>query len=349
MPRAGDIPVQLIGIASLWPTTVLYGVNVVMFMICFTSLVRKQRRREKKAPWFLLGATSLQFLLCTAHIICVFGAAANAFSTVLPSESSAKLVQVWISSLGKWTTTQQLMYAINNLVGDLILIWRLYVLYNNSWLICVVPICLALAQIGCNLYSIGMTFAHPAVIVASLTTGRRNAFAQVVVAGFALMAATQVLVTVLLAARIYFVTRHLDKPSRGYSSVLWLLVESGSAMAIVDILWIAVWKQGYSGMAQMILAILGQLSALVPFAIITRVSLRLAFDGQTQGSAYMESGNFSTTKPGVQSSGTLQFRARTPSHDRSTTTMERSELETETEVESGTSPRRPMYKEKEGV
>ncbi|KAF7313000.1 hypothetical protein MKEN_00984900 [Mycena kentingensis (nom. inval.)] len=310
-----DIPTSLIGIASLWPATVLYGVNIVMFIICMVILLKKRGRGEK-APWFLLSAISLQFLLCTAHIICVLGAAVNGFKTVLPTEPSIKLIQTWISPLGKWTASQQLMQALNNFVGDSILIWRLYVLYGNSWLICILPICLACAQLGCNLYSIITTFVNPAFIVLSLKT-KNNSFADVVVAGFSLMAATQVLVTVLLAVKIWMAARDLRKVSRGggrglatYSSLLWMLVESGSAMAVVDMIWLAVWKQSLGGLAQMILAILGQLCALVPFSIIARVGLRLAFDGQTQ--AYGSgSGGYPGSKNNGSQSATLEFRART--------------------------------------
>jgi hypothetical protein len=92
-------------------------------------------------------------------------------------------------------------------------------------------------------------------------------------------------------------------------------------------IWLGVWKQGLGGLSQTVLAILGQLcvsfppfysikssvidhiarhiQALVPFSIVARVGLRLAFNGQSNYSGF---GSKSERNPG--SSATLEFRAR---------------------------------------
>jgi hypothetical protein len=79
-----------------------------------------------------------------------------------------------------------------------------------------------------------MTFFHPEIILREQTALRmkqQNALVQVVTAGFALTAATQILVTTLLAAKIYaamLTLRQLsNKPTSRYSAIMWTLVESG--------------------------------------------------------------------------------------------------------------------------
>ncbi|KAJ7438341.1 hypothetical protein FB451DRAFT_166474 [Mycena latifolia] len=282
---AGDIPVPLVGIVSLWVPTVLYGINIVMFIICVTILLKK-RTRGDRVPWYLLGGICLQFLLCTAHVAAAFGAGIHAFNTV--TTTPADLVDSWTTPLGTYTALQQVLYAINNFIGDLILIWRLYVVYGNNWYITILPLLLALASEACTLYSSLSTFIDPEMILLRELAGRNhpNALTNLVTAGFSMTAATQLLVTTLLAVRIYTATlsiRQLSKkPESVYTGVMWMLVESGAALAAAEIVFLGVWRNSLSGVSQLTLAVLGQLCALIPLSIVTRVGLRLAFNGTTQ-------------------------------------------------------------------
>lgn len=86
----------------------------------------------------------------------------------------------------------------------------------------------------CNLYTTCTTFVDPAMIIAALTGARKTNFDQIVIAGFSLMAATQVFVTTLLAVKIYYASVSLRQLSRvstknlsTYSDLMWMLVESG--------------------------------------------------------------------------------------------------------------------------
>ncbi|KAJ7706344.1 hypothetical protein B0H17DRAFT_1036834 [Mycena rosella] len=276
---AADLPPALVGIVSLWAATFLYGINVVMFIICVAILI-KRRTRGDRVPWFLLGGICLQFLLCTAHNGVILGAGVHAFKTT--TTTSEALIESWISILGPYTETQQVLYAFNNFFGDLILIWRLYVVYGNNWYITIVPLLLALASEGCTQYAGLITFIDPAVVLREQANGE-DVVSKVVTAGFAMTAATQLLVTLLLAVRIYTASRSIRQLSgnrkTNYSGVMWMLVESGAAMAAADIVFLAVWRTGLEGISQVVLAILGQLCAMIPLSIVTRVGLRLAFDG----------------------------------------------------------------------
>jgi len=289
-----DIHTSLIGIVSLWAASVLYGINIVMFIICIVIL---GKRKGSSVPLFLLVAICLQFLLSTAHIGAALGAGVHAFKTV-STGTAAKLISTWISVLGTYTELQQIFYAISNYIGDLILIWRLYVVYGNNWYITILPLLLATASEACTLYGALTTITDPAKIIQATTT-RKSPLAQVVTAGFAMTAATQIFVTTLLAAKIYSATRSFGQfsQSRGtpkrnsaYSGILWMLVESGATMAAVEIIFLGVWRKGLSGLSQFTLAVLGQLCAIVPLSIVARVGLRLAFEGTTQGSVAQVSG-----------------------------------------------------------
>ncbi|KAJ6562397.1 hypothetical protein B0H19DRAFT_1259972 [Mycena capillaripes] len=307
---AGDLSTALIGIVSLWSATVLYGINIVVFIICVAILVKKRTAPGESIPWYLPSAICFQFVISTAHIAVALGAGVHAFNTV--KTTSKALIQTWISPLGTFTNLQQLFYAINNFVGDLILIWQLYVVYGSNWYITILPLLLASASVACTQYAIITTFLDPALILRSTQGGRNNGFSQVVTAGFALTGATQILVTILLALKIYTATRSLRQLSRGskkhistYSDLMWMLVESGAALSVTEIVFLAVWRTGFGGLSQLSLAILGQLCGLIPLSIVARVGLRLSFNGGPQ-----DSGLVTASSGRGGSSATLQFRAR---------------------------------------
>ncbi|KAJ7662012.1 hypothetical protein DFH06DRAFT_363763 [Mycena polygramma] len=296
----GDLPIPLVGIVSLWATTFIYGLNVVMFIICFAILVK--RSKGQSTPWYLLAGICTQFVLATAHAILAFSAGIHAFNTV--TSTPALLIATWVSPLGTYTAIQQIIYAINNFFGDLILIWRVYVVYGNNWYITIFPMLLALGAEACNLYGSVETFANPSIILRTSADHRAaTALTNVVTAGFSMTAATQVLVTTLLAVKIYTATLaigKLNKSSQRYTGVMWMLVESGAAMATMEIIFLAVWRNSFSGIAQLSLGILGQLcvrlsgflaacflmllstlQVLVPLSIIARVGFRRNFNSTT--------------------------------------------------------------------
>ncbi|KAK7036080.1 hypothetical protein R3P38DRAFT_2616730 [Favolaschia claudopus] len=312
---SGDLATQLIGIVSLWAATVLYGINLVMFIICAIILLKRRTAPGENIAWYLLGGICLQFCLSTAHVGVALGAGVHAFKTMTPATSGLVLLKTWISPLGKFTNLQQLFYAINNFVGDSILIWRLFVVYGSNWYICILPALLACASAGCTLYAVITTFLNPALILRTTTSQRGNSFGQTVTAGFALTATTQILVTLLLAARIVSASRSFDiygggqkKQFAAYSSLLWMLVESGAAISFTEIIFLGVWRSGYGGLSQLLLAMLGQLCAIVPLSIVCRVGLRLAFEGNTSKWTLPASSGGNPSKG--SSSATLQFRAR---------------------------------------
>jgi len=222
-----------------------------------------------------------------------------------PDATVAELVQIWISPLGRFTNTQQMMETLNNFVADVILIWRLYVVWGKNWYIVVLPICMAAIELIVPSYVVITTFVNPALIIKSLTSGDRNdPFDRTVTAGFSFMAATPVVITTLLAARILYVGRTMRKHSPGpgtnLSPIMWMLVESGSAMSIMYIIWLIFWHGGFDGAAQTVLATLGQFGATVPFSIIARVHMHSSSNSRT---AF-------TKNAGAATTATVDFRSR---------------------------------------
>lgn len=75
--------------------------------------------------------------------------------------------------------------------------------------------------IGANLFSTTSTITEREKIL----TGGQHVLNDVVTAGWALGATTQILVTLLIAGRIYWLSRNL---SSRYTGIIWILVESGT-------------------------------------------------------------------------------------------------------------------------
>lgn len=253
-------------ISTLWAATFLYGINFLLFGI-FVRLAIKCFNSARPLPWILLSGIVLQFALSSVHISMVLAAGVRAF--LRTQTTAADLISNWLSIFDVFTETQQLVYGINNFVGDLILVWRLYVVYSGNLYAVILPLLLALAAGGCTIYSSAAIFVIAKEIQAS---GTRATLGQFVSAAFSLTASTQIIVTLLIASKIWGTP---DRFSGNTTNLVRIFVESAALMAIADIIYLAVWRSALSGISQLLLGILGQLCAIVPLGIAIRIGLGL--------------------------------------------------------------------------
>ena len=95
---------------------------------------------------------------------------------------------------------------------------------ENIWIDLIMGI---YAPYSCNFYGTGITFTAPQKLAAE---GRFATLTHVVSAGFSMTAATQLLVTTLIAWKIWWSSRGL---SRRYMGIVWMLVESGTLAYLI--------------------------------------------------------------------------------------------------------------------
>ncbi|PBK67873.1 hypothetical protein ARMSODRAFT_1020373 [Armillaria solidipes] len=245
---------DLAALVGLWCATVLYGVNLILYFCCVHVLIR----RRTSTSWVLLGGATVQFILSTVHIAAGLRSMIEGF--------------IWSNEVpgGSYHYWENMTRAC--LIGDTILIWRLYVLWNKKIFICLFPVSLVLAFGVCGYISI-YRLSHLSLSDVHTVNDILNWLQ----ATWSLSLATQILVTTLIATRIWWLSRHAlarpsGKQSNPYMTVIWTVVESGAIYAFTATLMLAFFTQR-SQVSTVMGDALGQISAIVPALIIVRAGL----------------------------------------------------------------------------
>ncbi|SJK99453.1 uncharacterized protein ARMOST_02754 [Armillaria ostoyae] len=275
---------DLAALVGLWCATVLYGVNLILYFCCVHVLTR----RRTSTTWVLLGGATVQFILSTVHIAAGLRSMVEGF--IWSNEVPGGSYHYWENMTRAVYILQEAATVTNCLIGDTILIWRLYVIWNKKIFICLFPVSLVLAFGVCGYISI-YRLSHLSLSDVHTVNDILNWLQ----ATWSLSLATQILVTTLIATRIWLLSRQAlarpsGKQSNPYMTVIWTVVESGAIYTFTATLMLAFFTQR-SQVSTVMGDALGQISAIVPALIIVRAGLGysqtgLSDRGGSSGSRY---------------------------------------------------------------
>jgi len=211
----------------------------------------------------MLLVATVQFLLATGHVVTLVVQLIRGFGG-----TSTRTLYL-LDQATPEHIAQEFLYITNSLIGDAILIWRLWIIWDrNFWLsVPFVVLCFATAVTG---YTALVNLLH-------LHATGTVFFPRVhnwLIATWCLSMATQFGATLMIGYRFWKSikwnsTRDGIRESR--LPVLWILVESGALYSVTTIFLL-----GFSvtNMGAIFAAALGQISALAPTLIIVRAGLR---------------------------------------------------------------------------
>ncbi|KAK0470344.1 uncharacterized protein EV420DRAFT_1634769 [Desarmillaria tabescens] len=261
---------DLAALAGLWCATVLYGVNLVLYFCCVHVLIR----RRTSTSWVLLGGATVQFIISTVHIAAGLRSMIEGFiwSNKVPGGS----YYYWEDMTRTVYILQEAATVTNCLIGDTILIWRLYVIWDKKILVCLFPVSVVLAFSVCGYISI-YHLSHLSLSDVQAELQTVDDILNWLQATWSLSLATQILVTTLIATRIWWVSKQAlarasGKRSNPYMTVIRTVIESGAIYALTAALMLAFFTQRSQASTVMADA-LGQISAMVPALIIVRAGL----------------------------------------------------------------------------
>ncbi|KAL0947404.1 hypothetical protein HGRIS_013517 [Hohenbuehelia grisea] len=215
----------------------LYGVYAVLVVVVMYLLIAHRTMPLIHKVMFWAGI--VMFVLTTIHLGLV-------------------LQQVTVPNTPiKNAQTQVSIATIQFMIGDSILIWRVWAVWNRNWWLTIVPICLMIA-------SAGVRFA----IVANFDLVLKFASdvaSEIIVANVGLC-------TFLIAGRIWYLQWQIGKviknsPSRKtYIGVLMLLIESGALYFLSQLLGVildVIHNDGVHTVLDMQIPIIGILPTLI--------------------------------------------------------------------------------------
>ncbi|KAK0226845.1 hypothetical protein EDD85DRAFT_164621 [Armillaria nabsnona] len=269
-----DLPIDYASLIGAWCSSMLYGINMVLYFSCVNLLVRRRW-------WVLLGSATLQFIISTIHIAAVLRSMIEGFiwlknptGAVFYWENQARLVNV----------LKEAATITNCLACDTITLWRLYVIWNKSVKVSVPPAIMVLAFGACGY----ITIYHLSTL--SLQPESLQTLYRWLQASYSLSLATQLSVTTMIVARIWQMSKRTGSwktgpTSKPYVDIIWMIVESGAISAMTSTLFLVFFNT--EAATSIILGdSLGQISAIAPALLLFRIGLDAEVNTDVHESSY---------------------------------------------------------------
>ncbi|KAI0090514.1 hypothetical protein BDY19DRAFT_935557 [Irpex rosettiformis] len=270
-------PLLTLQCAALFAEAVVYGIYILTFSVTIIFLLR--RRRSSKTHGLLAAVTIVMFLLSTACM-------ALLVSSVL------RHVQSGIIGVGLALRDpaypepylQIIIECLNCILGDSIIIWRAWVLWNRNKVVLAVPAVLLVAALACNIGLCIAAFMEPSGTV-TFSTPRVQHWAAGAL-GLTFIANIWGVVLVVLRFRTYQKQIAGSLPSNGSSStmspvtILLFLVETG-ILYCCTLLAVAITLIIRTPGLNVMLDLLAQFTGLYPTLIVFFVAVWKSHQGST--------------------------------------------------------------------
>ncbi|KIK46125.1 hypothetical protein CY34DRAFT_65020, partial [Suillus luteus UH-Slu-Lm8-n1] len=244
----------------------LYGVYCVLFITSIVILFKRDRVSHR----VILVANCLLFATSTAHFATVF----NHLYIALEHSPFSEFEDETPELMGA-----NLLSSVVNLLGDLLLVYRCWLVWGKNFYVIVLPLLTALGGFGCILpipslvLSINPTASVPPAETVPLTT-----------AGYALPLCTNIMVTGLIAGRIWYLSRIPIVDEYGKPAMLkiaagrrpmMLIIESGALYTVIQLIFVVL--VAIQNSAEALLSYAGtQIYGIASVLIIIRVGLGIS-------------------------------------------------------------------------
>ncbi|KAI1794458.1 hypothetical protein LXA43DRAFT_883760 [Ganoderma leucocontextum] len=253
---------------------ILWGSYTVLFIASVVVLLRrfKAPRRKLNVPIFF--ANCLLFASCTAHFALEF----NHFYTTLQATGVEGFADETLPLVGADT-----LISFCDLLGDLILLYRCWVIWGKNYWVVALPLATAAVGFGCI-----MGVAHLVLTMDPTAPVPPAALVPLGLAGYALPLATNFMATTLIAGRLYASAHSAEKrvgslmsgTMRAAQRAVEIIVESGALYLATQLVFVVLFALGHP--AQAILAVIAvQVYGIAPTLIVIRVALGMSSDHTT--------------------------------------------------------------------
>ncbi|KAI0292629.1 hypothetical protein B0F90DRAFT_1645372 [Multifurca ochricompacta] len=250
----------LIGFAC---EAVAYGAYCILFVLTAILLAKRKRTKENINVPITIASVFL-FLVCTAHFAIEF----NHYYTTLQVNGVDHFADETNPLLGA-----DLLISVADLIGDAILIYRCWLIWGKNYFVIIIPSLCAVAGFACLAET-----SHRLLGINPTAPIAPNSLVPLATAGYSLPLVTNVLVTLLIVSRIWYLSpmsnpnlRGIPPPSRTARHVIDIVVESGALYLVTQAIFVGLFAAKHP--AQAIIAVIAvQIYGIVPTLIILRVA-----------------------------------------------------------------------------
>ncbi|KAH9945099.1 uncharacterized protein BXZ73DRAFT_38000 [Epithele typhae] len=289
---------------------VAYGVHVASFVLCADAMwtsARTNRAMRTRSSIFMLFIFLL-FLSGTLNFACNTRIVQLQFidNRDFPGGPMAWLFAFY--SIGV-NTAGNAGYIIGNFLADALLLWRVYVVWNNIYIV-IFPFLVFLGSTAMSFLTLYQASRPDASLWTHLTV-------QFTLPYFSISIGLNVLLMLLLVGRLYYMSWNASRTlgrqhGSTYISIATMLVESAAPYAITGIIFIITYARN-SYVQNLVLPVLSQIMCISPEVIILRVATGRAVTSRPSATAASGPSGSSMT---MQS---MQFRS--PKASRGTETL----------------------------
>ncbi|KAG2125409.1 hypothetical protein DEU56DRAFT_825489 [Suillus clintonianus] len=250
-------------ITSAWLESIVYGISCMLFSVCMHVLFN----RGKRAHWVIPVSCFFHFSIATAHNICCLFRSLQAFTNPaiisVPNGSILYLLRPTTLAL-----TMAALYIMNTFALNLLLIWRLYVVWNHNRILAIIMLILEAGRIS------------TAVAAWAVVLRFRQVFSHTVFAlsktSFALDFVFTVSVTSGIAYRLWRAGKDVSHLTdhNAYKAVIYAFIECG-AIYTSSILVLSALSMSGSLAGVMAIDVNVQIATLTPLLLLVSVSRSL--------------------------------------------------------------------------
>ncbi|TFK38521.1 hypothetical protein BDQ12DRAFT_582127, partial [Crucibulum laeve] len=229
-----DFPITEAQLWGLFLESIAYGIYLVTVAYCAQALLRSSAgwKRLDEINWSMVIVAILLFCLASLDLMFGFYNNLKAFITFGNIKDGALNEFTDISS---WVNVMKsVTLVVQTMIGDGILVYRCWVVYNKSWLLTGFSFILWLGGVFCTIYIIYIeSTLHTKALVNS------SKLAPVITAFWSITISLNIITTALLVARIWKADRDnnaygIHSSSTGYThrpsalkNVMRSVIESG--------------------------------------------------------------------------------------------------------------------------
>jgi len=137
---------DVIGIVSVWFEAILYGFYCTLFLESVYIIIKKQKTKTTPAKVFFI-ATLVMFMVATSHIAINVYRLLRGYVWLVADPGPV----VYFSDLGRWeNVAHDAINGIMTWIGDFLLIYRCFIVWDNNYYIIILPTLLLASSIVAN-------------------------------------------------------------------------------------------------------------------------------------------------------------------------------------------------------
>ncbi|KAI0630799.1 hypothetical protein C8Q77DRAFT_227935 [Trametes polyzona] len=262
-----NFPIDEAYLIGGWLESFTWGVYTTMFFMTLYTIYQKRKEGINKFTTIML---ILLYLMATAHIALALNLLINAF---VKYRDIMDPVYYLADISNRENMAGDYFYITNLFLGDLIIVWRLYVVWGKNIYIAAIPAMMCLGEFAVGYASISYWLAPKQNFTVMDQLGTTM---------FALSLATNILLTAVIVIRIWWITSRtkqvLGVSGGSYQRVLLLLIESGAFVAAAKLTEFVLFQltpdDGIDGLnaIDVVYECMPQITGLVPTVIIYAVN-----------------------------------------------------------------------------